>query len=127
MPSFGVVTGVSILLHAIYSSYEWVSLNKLVRTRPTVRISKDVLVEIMVGLVFIVVSSSLSGVSKLQPIKVSNLNSSKTLSGEEPYAYLETRPNFQDLVGRRRAYLQWKKESAADINSATEKDSGIKA
>lgn len=119
-PPIGVILGALVLLHATYSSYEWVSLNKLLSSGTTVRCTSDVRVELVIGLIILTLSIVSQGVSKLKPINISDLNSAKALLGEDSYAYLDTRPNFQDLVAKRHAFLEWRKEAASQ--NSTEPD-----
>lgn len=119
-PPIGVILGALVLLHATYSSYEWVSLNKLLSSGTTVRCTSDVRVELVIGLIILTLSIVSQGVSKLKPINISDLNSAKALLGEDSYAYLDTRPNFQDLVAKRHAFLEWRKKAASQ--NSTEPD-----
>lgn len=119
-PPIGVIIGIAVLLHAAYSSYEWVSLNKLLLSGNTVRCTTDVRIELVIGLIILTLSIISHGVSNLQPINISDLNSAKALLGEDSYAYLETRPNFQDLVAKRHAFLKWRKEAASQKTTEAE-------
>lgn len=98
-----------VLLHAIYSSYEYVSASKLSSISLGNDIPYDIKAQIIIGLIIILLSSASSGFAKMDPIRVADMNFKDTVNGDNEYAYLETRPNFQDLISKRKAYLDWRK------------------
>lgn len=108
----GTVAGSTILVHAIYSVYEWAYEQKQLTALTTPALPFDMKVEIASGLLLIIVSTIFQQVSRMELIKIPEANVAKTLAAEEPFAHLESRPNFQDLVAKRQAFLEWRRSSA---------------
>lgn len=109
MLPIGTIAGSTILFHAIYSVYEWSYEQKQLAALAATSLPFDITVEIVSGLLLIVMSTVFRQVSNMELIKISEANVAKTIAAEEPFAHLEYRPNFQDLVSKRQAFLRWRR------------------
>lgn len=114
----GIVVGGTILLHAIYSSYEYASASKLATVEHLSGVPLSIKLQIFFGLAILLLSAVITAFSKMDPIKIAHLNFRDVVNGDDKYAYLETRPNFQDLIAKRKDYLDWRRAQNSTENSA---------
>lgn len=118
---FAVYLGSTLLLHAVYSSYEWHNVHKQLAVQPPPGLPRDVLVELGVALLVVVLGAVRAHVAQMDPVRVADLNSRDTREGRNPYYLVETRPHFQDFAAKRREYLQWRREQDRVPEEAFEK------
>ncbi|GMM50653.1 hypothetical protein DASB73_016110 [Starmerella bacillaris] len=107
---YAQAVGTVLLLHGVYSSYEWHNVNKLQGNVPVPQVPTDITCELGLALLLIIVSTIISQVRSMHPVRIADLNSENTLKGKNEYSYLEIRPRFQNIQLKRKEYLAWRKQ-----------------
>lgn len=108
MLALGLI-GTALLLHSIYSSWELSELAKIAGVQHA--LPKDVAIEAIGGLVIVIISAIWTASRSLKPTNLAEEYSLLNSEGENPYARLETRPTFQDILARRQVFHDWKSKS----------------
>lgn len=103
------IVGAILLLHSIYSSWELSEIAKVAGV-PHI-LPKDVAIEAIIGLVVVSASSVWTAYKALRPESLAEEYAQLNKQGENPYAHLENRPTFQDIMARRQVFHNWKAKS----------------
>lgn len=118
------IVGSIFLLHAGYSSFEFHQLLKTTHHSSTdSSLPSDIIIEVLVGIV-VLIAGSLSSIEipnflsvdnevihpdhkYLKPIEMSKATAEFEKLKINPFAELETRIEFLDIVNKRKEYAQW--------------------
>ena len=111
--------GTLAILHGGYSTKEFVQYYKLRGLHPP-SVPQDIVLEILIGLLLAVLDITYSGISGLKPSGLAEQHAQYELEGYNPYGYLDNRPHFQDYIGRRKAYHEWRRQEGS-VKGAAEK------
>lgn len=106
--------GLLAILHGGYSSKEFVQYYKLQGLHPP-STPRDIVVEILIGLLLAILDITFSGISNLRPSSLAQEHAEYESEGYNPYGNLDNRPHFQDYIGRRKAYVDWRRETSSKV------------